>query len=157
MALGIGALIGLGIGSAALSAAGTGVNYGFQKDAQAFAHQENELNRDFQKYMSSTAYQRTVADMKAAGLNPSVMLGGSGQISQFSGSSSNASNPMKGYVSPQMVKLAGLNELVSSAKKMEDFGVTSENAVNLFDKMGVIDSHSAEAVKTALKASAAVK
>ena len=155
MAFPIAALVALGLGSAALSAAGTGINYGFQKDAQEFAHQENELNRDFQKYMSSTAYQRTVADMKAAGLNPSVMLGGSGQISQFSGSSSNASNPMRGYVSPQMVKLAGLNELINSAKKMDDFGVTSEEAVDLFDKLGIVDSHSAEAVKTALKASVA--
>lgn len=51
---------------------------GANKLAMDFEADQAQLNREWQAQMSNSAYQRAVADLKAAGLNPVLAASGSG-------------------------------------------------------------------------------
>lgn len=79
--------------TAGIAAGGTGVL------GQVIANQQNSAQAsrqmDFESYMSNTAHQREVADLRAAGLNPILSAGGSG-ASTPGGAQANMGNELEG-------------------------------------------------------------
>lgn len=103
----------------------------------AWSAEQAQKQMEFQEYMSNTAHQREIADLKAAGLNPILSAGGQG-ATVTSGAMAN------GDQSGNMALVAYLGKIVDSLTSMEIQRNNAENNLAVADMYNAATRYAAQ-------------
>lgn len=111
-------LASLPVLSSAVALAGDVMQYEGQRDTNAANRDIANTQMQFQERMSSTAYQRATADMKAAGLNP-MLAYSQGGASSPAGATATMGNPAAGFGREFSESVSAASVLATQDKQRE--------------------------------------
>lgn len=112
-----------------------------REQSQIFNANQAQAQMDFQERIAGTQYQRSVADMQAAGINPALAVGG---IAGASASGAMAqSTPASGAAASGSVQLQGLSDIMQFAQLGKELELTDEKIRNMRSERELTEANTA--------------
>ena len=111
----------------------TGINFGMMNYQNKFNAEQAQIARDWNLQVDSTKYQRTVSDMKKAGINPALAMNGG--ITTQGGSNATAQGVAPAYMN--MSSMANMVQALSQARLNNEEAKNIKADTNLKEKQAL--------------------